>query len=433
MLYKTLSGPITCQIEIDNRCNNSCIHCYNHWRHKQEQSNTRMDLSTLERIIDELIRIKVFQVTITGGEPFLNKKILIKAVEMLTSNQIPCAINSNLTLLEHNDAQLLYDLGMRGIMTSFFSFNEEKHDLIAGRKGAFRDTLKGIITATKHNLKVAVSMVLTNINQDDIISTARFLKDYGVTQFFATKASPPVNSINFQQYMISSSKLIQSLDDLLYLEKNENMDVGILECYPLCSYLGRKYHFAIKRSCSAGITTCTIGVEGDIRPCSHSEESFGNINLERLDTIWMKMKKMREKSILPNECISCNYLQDCTGGCRVDSKYCYGKINSLDPYACPDNVGLITLNEEILQRPRIKDYFILNPNRIERNEEEGILIAPIDNPGEPAFITHDTFELLLDFKNPFSPEIFAREANLSVDDSIEILAMLQKDNIIIPA
>lgn len=430
MLYRSLSGPITCQIEIDSHCNNNCIHCYNHWRHEKECTDSKMNLSTLERIIDELVKVKIFQVTITGGEPLLNKNLLFEAIRRLIGYKVPCAVNSNLTLLKREDAEILYDLGMRGMLTSFFSFNEDKHDFIAGRKGAFRDTLKGITMATKSGLKVAVSMVITRLNESDILGTAKFLKTYGVNQFFATKASPPVNSENFQQYMISSVSLVKTLDDLLFLQKQEKMDVGILECYPLCAYLGGEYKFAAKRNCSAGVTTCTIGVNGDVRPCSHSDNIYGNIIDDSLESIWVKMVKLREESILPTECISCDYLQECSGGCRVDAKYCHGKINSLDPYAQPKQTIDIVVANDLENRLNLGDRFVLELNRIEREEEDGVLIAPKYNPGEPALITSDTYDLLSGFGGPFSVGMFADEAEIDESDALEICAMFLRDGII---
>ncbi|EKE21276.1 MAG: radical SAM protein [uncultured bacterium] len=430
MLYQTLSGPITCQVEVDDRCNNNCIHCYNHWRHEDSHRGIKMNKKVLRKVIDDLIRLKIFQVTITGGEPFLNREILFESISELISNNIACALNSNLTLIKKGDAKKLYDIGLRGVMTSFFSFEEEKHDQIAGRKGAYRDTLKGISIVRDCGLKVAVSMVITKMNEMDIVETANFLENYGVSQFFATKASPPVNSVDFQKYMISGDSLIRTLDDLLYLEKEKKMEVGILECYPLCAYKNGRYHFATRRSCSAGITTCTIGADGGVRACSHSDIIFGNIVKESLVDIWKKMRPLRKKTILPSICKKCEYVQDCTGGCRIDAKYCFGRKDALDPYAIPSNVNDISLNKDQEIIMESNDLVALNKKVVLREEEDGILIGRINNPGEPALITYDTYELLSSFPGAFSIADFAKKAELVYADAIELCSMFVKDGIL---
>ncbi len=433
MLYKTLSGPITCQIEIDNRCNNNCLHCYNHWRHEDCHAGQVMSSKLLERVIDELVKSKVFQVTITGGEPLLNRDILFEAIEELISNRIPCAVNSNLTLLTEDIARRMFELGMRGIMTSFFSFDEEKHDYIAGRKGAFSDVVRGISIAQESDLKVAVSMVITKINENDIVETAKYLKGLGVNQFFATKASPPINSVNFQEYMISGETLVKTLDDLLFLEEHEEMNVGILECYPLCSYKKGKYHFATKRSCSAGITTCTIGANGDTRACSHSDKIFGNVLNESLSDIWGKMSPLRKDTILPSECNDCEYLPECSGGCRIDSKYCFGSMNCLDPYAIPLNIEKIEYGDDAEFKTTKEMSFLVNKRVMLRNEDyyDGILVAPLENPGEPSLITNDTFELLDSFIRSFTIDDFSNKSGLDVEDSTTLCSMFVKDGLLI--
>lgn len=430
MLYKTLSGPITCQIEIDGHCNNNCIHCYNHWRHEKCNSSIKMDNITLQKIIEELVKSKIFQVTITGGEPLLNKDLLFEAINQLISNKIFCGINSNLTLLTSDDAKKLYSLGIRGIMTSFFSFNEDKFDFIAGRKGAFKDTLRGIFIAQNSGLTVSVSMVITKINKEDVIETARFLKTKGITQFFATKASPPLNSVNFQKYMITRDELVRTLDDLSSLEKHEEMKVGILECYPLCAYKKNIYHFARKRNCSAGITTCTISTNGDVRPCSHSDAVFGNINKNTLSEIWLKMLPLRGKNMLPPECISCNYLQKCTGGCRVDSRYCFGSSNSLDPYAIPKEADKIETRKDVTYVISERNLMLPASDIILRDEDEGVLIATHENPGEPVLMTVETFNLVFSFKKPFLLKDFTKKSGLNKKNAIVLCRMLIRDGLL---
>ena len=76
MLYKTLSAPITCQIELTTACDNNCLHCYNHWRHEDDSENYNFTNDILEKITNEIIESGVFQVTFTGGETLLMKNVL---------------------------------------------------------------------------------------------------------------------------------------------------------------------------------------------------------------------------------------------------------------------------------------------------------------------------------------------------------------------
>ena len=74
-MYKSLSAPLVVQVELTERCPNQCLHCYNYWRHGGDSlsSIATLSLQQIDRIMSELERSKVFEIVITGGEPFLNK------------------------------------------------------------------------------------------------------------------------------------------------------------------------------------------------------------------------------------------------------------------------------------------------------------------------------------------------------------------------
>jgi len=432
MLYHKLSAPITCQIEITNVCNNNCIHCYNHWRHINDGARNHMDTETLQLVIAEIIKNKIFQVTFTGGETFLNRSILFRGLSELTQAGVACSVNSNLTTFTIDDGIKIYDLGLRGILTSVSSFDPQKHDLIMQRRGAFNDVLSGIRIAIQSGLKVGCSMVVTSLNIDDVLDTGRFLHNIGVSQFFATKASPPLNAKNFQQYMISKKQLLQVIGALNSLREECGIEVGVLECYPLCFYLSPvKYPFLKDRKCSAGITTCTIGVDAEVRPCSHSDESYGNIHDTYLSNIWSNMRDNRDGSKLPYKCLDCSKLSQCSGGCRVDAKYCYGHYNNFDPYANPNDVDRIEECETSLPNVSDETVFRISNDLKIRIEELGVLIATAKNIARPVFVTFDTLDLIQHFsKVRFTIQDVCEFTALNDVDGKQICRLLLRDKIL---
>ena len=55
-------------IEITNRCNLRCIHCYNE---SSPLDDTIMSIQNYRRVIDCILKLKVKRIQIIGGEPFL--------------------------------------------------------------------------------------------------------------------------------------------------------------------------------------------------------------------------------------------------------------------------------------------------------------------------------------------------------------------------
>jgi len=341
--------------------------------------------------IEQIAHHNVFQVTFTGGEVLLHKNLLFEGVKRVMGHGMTFTVNTNLTRLTDEDAKTLRGLGLTGILTSVSSGDRSIHDHISQRNGAFDETASGIKRAINAGMTVAASMVVTTINIDHVISTGRKLKDFGVTQFFATKASPPINAVDFKRYMLTIDDLNKVLEDLCVLKSVDGMDVGILECYPLCSYGDVvRYPFVASRRCSAGITSCTIGPSGDIRACSHSDVIYGNVMTTGLDGAWQSMENQRDGSLLPIVCRKCALLPSCSGGCRVDAYYCAGKYNALDPYAQPNNVHNIFAHDTEVAPVDMNEKFVVNTRLRFRKEHGFVLCADIANMGTPAPLTPDT-------------------------------------------
>ena len=79
--------------------------------------------------------------------------------------------------------------GLKSIMISLDSFNEETNDKVRGKLN-YKLALKGIKCALKSKLIVRVNSVITKINKDDIYDTIIFLYNIGVKNYSAFYFSP---------------------------------------------------------------------------------------------------------------------------------------------------------------------------------------------------------------------------------------------------
>lgn len=432
MLYQTLSAPITAQVELTTGCNNDCLYCYNHWRHDNHVPGANMHIELLNRTVHEIITNKVFQVTFTGGEVFLMRKALFSGLEQLIGAGVSCAVNSNLTLVRADDAMRMYELGLRGVMTSVCSHDPQTHDHISQNVGAFSATMSGMRIMQEAGLFVAVSMVVTRHNVSHVYETGKAMHKAGVTQFFATKASPPVNAIGFGQHLVTQQELLNVLEELHRLKEEFGMEVGILECYPLCAYTDmERYSFASDRRCSAGITTCTVGADGGVRPCSHSELVYGNVETNGLRDSWNMMVNQRDGSLLPTVCKTCTLLAHCSGGCRVDALCCNGRYDSPDPYAQPERVHEVRVALQVPVSAKPHDRFRVNPTLRIRKESFGVLAASERMLATPSLLTNDTYTLLYSLGNTtFTPGILEHQFGVGLSDACALCAMLARDGVI---
>ena len=82
-------------IEITNRCNLRCKHCFNNSGGK---SNDDMELSALISIIEQLEKLKVEKITFTGGEPLLYSQFN-ELLDFISTSSTRFIFNTNGTII----------------------------------------------------------------------------------------------------------------------------------------------------------------------------------------------------------------------------------------------------------------------------------------------------------------------------------------------
>jgi len=243
------------------------------------------------------------------------------------------------------------------------------------RKGSFKRTICGIEVCQEAGLSVAANMVVTRMNQNQVFETGAFVKRLGIKTFSATKASPCLSGTNFSEIGINREAFKQMLENLLRLERNEEINVDVLMSYPLCALGdGDRFRKFTQRNCAAGVTTCTIGADGGIRPCSFADESYGYIFSEPLSQVWHGM----------------------------EAKFA-GDKKGMDPLAT--NFLDVRYSPPVAEFDHAPSDFwekrlIITPNLRLRRENFGGIIAPQGR--QPIFIDNTAYEIIDRLKNASS-------------------------------
>jgi len=379
-----LSAPVDAQIELTQACNWRCRHCYNYWRSAETITKPGQHLSRedLFRIMQELTINEVPSITITGGEPFSRRGEVFALLETAKKVGIHASINTNLSLMRKEDVEKLADEhGGVSILFSLLSADAAEHERLAGApSGSYVRVIKTAALAIQHGIPVSFNMVLMRENLHAIEVTARLAKSLGVRTFCATKALPNVHTLD-GAFLLLAEEVHWSLAELMRIEKLLDIPVDILGCYPRCLLAGTPaYQRFSHRTCVAGYTTVTIGADGNVRPCSHMETSYGNILHEPLANIWQKMDGWRENKFIPEECHGCPVVTTCRGGCRVNTLV--SGLKNMDYYA--DTRRLVSLPQDRLaphlseEISNILTKVIVYPQVRFRNEPFGALVYRTD-------------------------------------------------------
>ena len=160
-----LEKIVNVDFDITHRCNLSCVHCCVDAANRNEEEY----LSTQEifKIIDELAKLSLKSITISGGEAMMRKDFFEISRYLREHYNGFCSLMTNGTLIhEKNVAELvkLYD----AFDISLDGFDEESCSKIRG-KGVFAKVIHSVELLKENGVspdKISLSMVETKLNYD---------------------------------------------------------------------------------------------------------------------------------------------------------------------------------------------------------------------------------------------------------------------------
>lgn len=204
---KRLSAPLDVQIELTEKCNQKCFHCYNHWRYSEEIGKNELNEQDFLLIIKKLVVAGINSITLTGGEPFLRPDLLFSILECCNKNNIKVSINSNATLIKKNYANKIRDLGVTHVLVSLLGL-EKTHNNITN-SNTFKKACEGIAVLIDNNIRVSINMAVSKLNLFELRDVGMMAKNLGAITFCATPVVPSHQSN--KKFLLSGEECKQML------------------------------------------------------------------------------------------------------------------------------------------------------------------------------------------------------------------------------
>jgi radical SAM protein with 4Fe4S-binding SPASM domain len=342
---KSLYNPFIVLWAITSACNLKCIYCFPDVKSVQPDFIS-LPFEALSKIVDQLIEAKVFQLTITGGEAFLNPDIW-RVVEKARKNNIKVIIISNGTTITDEIIGKLKKFEII-VGVSLDAPDEEINSKTRG-KGVFDKTVAGIRVLKKARIQVVVLVTLTRFNfpyLDNVIQliheelgvmhvTLQDLKHFGTKNDYE----------NLRLTMAQEKTLYDSVSQIRQKYSKLFFNVTELFMFPCDDYKKQKNGKIME--CPAGHNMVYIDFYGDMYPCtSLSTMKLGNVikdggitELWRNSAAIQRLRLLKDKSVsCISGCKECSLSKYCDGGCRGDAIYSgnglYGRASR-----CPKLMG----------------------------------------------------------------------------------------------
>jgi radical SAM protein with 4Fe4S-binding SPASM domain len=303
-------------IHITSKCNLQCAYCY------AEKNVKDIPIEKWLAIVDDAIKkLKLFNLQILGGEPFLHPKIYW-FLEELAKRDLYISIGTNGTLVDDACIKKLKLIGGRFIFSFNFDY-KEVYSKIVGDSGMYERVFENMLKVKRAGYYVAAFITVTKLNYAYMEEFLNFLRKHKIRTI--VERCMPVNEKALSLGI--TPKQWRDLMDRLYQNKfvpTPNKFSGKLfggEC--------QSYNSAIYITASGETVPC---------PFAPLDLSLGNILEHDIASIWEKYITLRnEWQKLPSECESCDRKSVCGGGCKTHAYLKTGSFKDKDPLCDKDH------------------------------------------------------------------------------------------------
>ena len=179
-VHQRLSGkriPIGGSIELTQRCNNKCVHCYNNLAAGDQQARqNELSLSEHRRIIDEIADFGCLWLLLTGGEIFLRKDCL-DIYTYAKQKGLLVSLFTNGTLITPYIAEYLSQLPPFSIEITLYGNTRETYEAVSKVPGSFDRCIEGIRLLMDHSLPFKLKTMAIAQNKHEVFDMKRFAEE----------------------------------------------------------------------------------------------------------------------------------------------------------------------------------------------------------------------------------------------------------------
>lgn len=284
--------PFKIEFEITEKCNFDCYYCF------AKSLRNRKDLSTeeMKKIIDELERIGIIFLDITGGEPMARKDFL-EILRYINDKGFIVRLITNGSWLNDEIIKELQRGHTETIRLSLLAPTEEVCDKLTRVKGSFKKTIEAAKMLKESDLNFYISSVITRENVKLYNEYDALERELGMLISYELDVGPTFTGYSdVKEYGLTK----EDLEDIRQFGKTRN------------------YVNGSEKLCDAGRSKFCVDNQGNLLPCMKIRKEMGNLLTESFEDIWEgeKLKKVITKQLTRNpKCLKCEKHEHCPAFC----------------------------------------------------------------------------------------------------------------------
>ncbi len=311
-----LRSPLLLVIEITDRCNLNCRYCYDTLGYNKRK-NCDINLEDFSLIIEEAEEIGIFDINLSGGEPFIHKDIL-KFIEIIKLSNLGISIVSNGTLINKEIAKSLFNLAVIPFIQ--ISFDGHTPGIHNKTRQLFNETYRGFMNlveeANNKELSPSIGIVINKYNFFNIHKIIDFFSEFTNRFHLMNVMGHPEIELSDIEKGIFFTEIIPQVKNIAILKSLEVSNFNNKKSMP-SSFKAKESHI----DCLAGFTTLVLSPNKEVFPCDIARYNLSEWNEKgSLLKIFNKSKELW-RSMKKPWCLSdlCTYPSDCN--CNENSPF----------------------------------------------------------------------------------------------------------------
>lgn len=307
-------------MEITQRCNLDCLHCGSDCG-KQPRLD---ELTTDEWIefVDYLAarfpkRHELFLV-ITGGEPLCHPR-LYEILDRIAHHGFPFGMVTNGMTLDGAAVDKLVARRIGSVTVSLDGL-EASHDWLRGRRGSFRNAVRGLELLARRKIRyVDVVTCVNPRNIDELPRVLQLVQDLGVRRMRLFSIFPKGRARTNPDLLLSDEQL-RRLMTWISTTRQDLSNTDFALDFSCEGYLPADVDSTVRDEpyfCRAGISIGSVLCDGAISACPNISRSLvqGNIRSDDFADVWdNRFSPMRDRDWMKtNHCVGCAEWRRCLG------------------------------------------------------------------------------------------------------------------------
>jgi radical SAM protein with 4Fe4S-binding SPASM domain len=305
--------PVSGSIEITQRCNLRCVHCYNSLPLSDREAR-RSELTYDEhcRILDEIAAAGCLWLLFTGGEIFVRKDFL-DIYTYAKKKGFVISLFTNGTLITPKVADYLVRWRPFSIEITLYGRTREAYERVTGIPGSYERCLQGIKLLMERDLPLKLKTMAITINKHEIWEMKRFVEeDLGLDFKFDAMINPRIDCSQSPLNVRLAPEEVVALDlqDPKRVSEWRKFAKRFSAPAPSAATCSDLYQ------CGGGISAFAIDPSGKTSICVLSHGDTWDLRQGSFQEGWDHfLLKVRKKKITRNtKCVECR-IKDMCGAC----------------------------------------------------------------------------------------------------------------------